>query len=97
MIIYQKKNVNNWIKNGVKRKKGYQKKKILLPLRIKVGNFLQKEKAKGIRLEIFFSTFSGNNPDGNVSGLFCLKEIVKKMGIKLITGEIVKKNSKNLS
>ena len=23
MIIYQKKNVNNWIKNGVKRKKGY--------------------------------------------------------------------------
>ena len=72
MIIYQKKNVNNWIKNGVKRKKGCGKKKILLPLRIKVGNFLQKEKAKGIKynkLEI--------------------KEIVKKMGIKLIeTGEI---------
>ena len=39
------------IKNGVKKRIGRKKK--WLTLRIKVGNFLQKEKAKGIRYTNF--------------------------------------------
>lgn len=42
-----KKNVNNWIKNGVKRKVGCGKKKMLLPLRQEVGLYLKKEKENG--------------------------------------------------
>ena len=48
-----KKNVNNWIKNGVKRKVGCGKKKMLLPLRQEVGLYLKKEKEKGKKYKRF--------------------------------------------
>jgi len=48
-----KKNVNNWIKNGVKRKVGCGKKKMLLPLRQEVGLYLKKEKENGKKYKRF--------------------------------------------
>ena len=44
-----KKNANNWIKNGVKRKVGCGKKKMLLPLRQAVGLYLKREMERGIK------------------------------------------------
>ena len=44
-----KKNANNWMKNGCSRKKGCGKKKILLPLRKQLGEFLMKEKTNNGR------------------------------------------------
>ena len=58
MTFIAKKNINNWCKKGARRKKGCGKKKILLPLREKIGNYLKnningkKFKKKDIKIKV---------------------------------------------